>query len=818
MTVHRIGFSRLGEARVLFSTPRYQINRAIALIYTALMFGALVPPNLYAEFQAGAAKIDITPPLGVPLNGYFDRLGRGATAVHDPIWARCLYLNDGTTGVFWVTLDLCVVNRELRERVFELIPEELRGFPVILSATHNHSAQGAMIKHLIFRSVSGRFMPEVLDNTAKGIVDVIQRAYAERKRAVIGYTTFVQTDLSTNRRFPGGPTDTQVGVLRVEDPDGVPIAILANFAAHPTSVGGKDFLTISADYPGFFYAELEQRAGAGCVALFTNGAEGNQTCTNPTQAEGWDRTAAVGRILAERVYEAATKISCRELPLRVVSAEVNLPPVIAPSILPSRTVLQVLEIGDLCLTFFPGEPCVEIGLELRQRTLQRGYAAHFSIGVSNDYLLYFVPRSLYPKPIYESAMNFYGPGIEDWFYAEFGKLYSRGTPSTGETTILEPPITSWDGGMGVLFKGSPRDIGKQRALAFSEAIADAFQKRIVVPCADGSLIPKTGLWRWAPPFLDLTESALVRLAIGARQPLELLSANLFAEIEGLAESAKMPFDAVWLLQYLKELVPAGYRDELYQSPFCTMMAVIGERAGAEGIVVGRTLDDSNADTVVVSEYQPDNGKRFLLISNPWLLGGFSGMNEAGLVVCAESASDLGKPSHEGIPVHLVVRELLEKADSAEAAAALILEKNHLQGYRLLLASAPTASSSGKNRESQNVDARIIACGLVPEIQVPQDGMLLGGGKNPEATDGDTLARYERARALLNEERIVSPEEMQDILLDTQGSPSERGSICNNDTRYAVVFEPRKLRISISFRKAEGSMSAFETFSLRKGEP
>lgn len=794
----------------------FQKNRPVLLPALFFLFVSIIGVSATA-YEAGASKVDITPPLGVPLNGYLDRWGRGALQQHDPIWARCLYINDGTTGVFWVAADLCVINRELRDRILELLPEELKSMPVILSATHNHSGQGGMIKHILFRTVSGRYMPEVLEQTASGIVQAIQNAYAARKRAVIGYTTFVQTDLSTNRRFPNGPTDTQVGVIRVEDPDGGPIVILANFAAHPTSIGGDDLFTISADYPGFYYTELEQLAGNSCVAMFTNGAEGNQTCTNPTNASGWERTAAVGKILAQRVFEAAKKITCKEMPLRYAVSEPQLPPVIAEAFFPKQTSLQVLEIGDLVLTFFPGEPCVEIGLEMRRQALQRGYAAQFTVGVSNDYLLYFVPRALYPKMIYESGMNFYGPGIEDWFYREFGNLLSRGASAPAPGEFVPPAKETLEGGTYVAFAGTPQEIGRQRGSVFQDEIQRAYKELVVQPCADGRLIPDTGLWRLAPPFLDLTPSALIRLAIGVRPLLDNISPETFAELEATAEACHLPFDAVWLLQCLPQLTAAGYKEELYRSPFCTLFAVTGEKAGADGILVGRTFDAGNAHALTVNTVVPQTGRAFMIISYPWSLGGFSGMNNAGVVVSVESAPELGRPALEDTPVELVVREILERAGTLEDAASLLLEKNTIHGYRFLLA-APPQTGNNKSPASAKETARIVSCGLAPEIRLPQDGLLLGGDTSPETQDLEARSRYERAEVLLKNERILSPDEIREILLDSEGPPEGRVRICNSDTRYVVVFEPKSLRVSVSLRRDEGTMSDYKTFTLEKGKP
>ncbi|MCX7642395.1 MAG: hypothetical protein N2116_01105, partial [Armatimonadetes bacterium] len=48
-----------------------------------------------SAFQAGAAKRDVTPSLDRPvfIAGFGNN--RTATAIHDPIWVRCLTVSDG---------------------------------------------------------------------------------------------------------------------------------------------------------------------------------------------------------------------------------------------------------------------------------------------------------------------------------------------------------------------------------------------------------------------------------------------------------------------------------------------------------------------------------------------------------------------------------------------------------------------------------------------------------------------------------------------------------------------------------------------------
>lgn len=755
--------------------------------------------------EAGAARVEITPPLGTPLNGYYDRLGRGAVSVHDPVWARCLYLDDGSTRLFWVCTDLCVINRELRDRVLEMAPDVVPPEHIFLSATHTHSAQGAMIRPLLFRTVSGRFVPEVLEATASGIAEAMGTAYDARKRAALGYGTIIQNDLSVNRRVPNGPTDPQIGVIRVDDSDGNPIAVLANFAAHPTTVGDDDALAVSADYPGYFYKEIERLYGAGCVAMFANGAQGNQTCANPENKQGWARTESIGRLLAERVKSAADGIQCAEVTLHVGYATPELPPTLAKALLPSSTIVHTLEINnDLLVTFFPGEPCVEIGLELRRRALAAGYKAQFSIGLANDHILYLAPCSLYGKLYYESAMSFYGPRIDEWFYREFSKLMTRGKPAALETPTVAAKESALASGRHLLLTGTPYEIGYQRGKAFSETIRHAYVSKIVEACDRKTLIPDTGLWAWAPPFVNQTPLALPRLAIGARPLIEGLSREAHAEVEGMADGAGLPFDAVWLVQCEPTFAARGNLPDRYRSPFCTMVAAVGDRAGADDVLVGRNLDWPDDDPPIVTETRPDKGRAFLQVGFPWNVGVFTGMNDAGLVLCAERVEPHGEPSIDGAPVELVLRGVLQSCRTLEDAVAALSSLTYMRGYHVL-----AAHRSG---------ARVIEFGETVGVREPAAGLLLGVDPDSIAADETARIRYGRVRDLLRDERIVSAEEMEKVLRDCDPAQTGRARIFGEHTRHSVVFEAKSRMFRVAFRNEDGSAGNFAAIGFTESKP
>src|SRR5689334_13015284 len=63
------------------------------------------PIALAADYRAGIARIDITPPVGHAMGGYSDRKGP-ATGTHDPLYATVLVLESGDNSVALVTCDL----------------------------------------------------------------------------------------------------------------------------------------------------------------------------------------------------------------------------------------------------------------------------------------------------------------------------------------------------------------------------------------------------------------------------------------------------------------------------------------------------------------------------------------------------------------------------------------------------------------------------------------------------------------------------------------------------------------------------------------
>lgn len=759
------------------------------LVTLALMGAA---PETWA-IEAGASKVDITPPLGAPMNGYGDRLGRGATEVHDPLTARCVYLRDEDTQLFLVTTDLCIINRELRDAVLAAMPPIVPPENVIITATHNHNGTGGMVRSLLFRTISGPYRQDLVDFTAHKIVVAMEEAFENRTRATIAYGTTKQDVLTVNRQNADGPRDSQIGVIKIENADGAPIAIIGNMAAHPTTVPDADRYAISADYPGFYYAELERLAGEPCVALFLNGAEGNQRCANPEgHDDPWDRMESIGRLLAIRVKEVANRLDGDKLPIDVRSAVVDLPPTLANRWVPNDVFLQTLQIGGLLLTFFPGEPCVEIGLEMRKRALAAGYDAHFTVGLANDHLLYFVPASLYATEYYESAMSLFGPEVEDWFYTHFTALMSPESEVIATDSRISAPqdgdILTFDLG------GSPRDWGRARADAIGrERMEAAFERHIVAQVRDRSLLADMPLIDSLPAFIDATPAALPLLAIGVRAPLANVPEAFREEMTGLAARLDMPFDAVYLLQLAPSFAAMGGPGAGLSLPFCTMAAIPTEN----GPLVARTFDWVVDESMAVARYTPEVGQAYMTIGPAWSLGGFSGMNASGVVMVAERVEAFGRPSGSELPIEFILRAVIATATSADAARSALAESGLPNGYTILV--------------SDGEQAFALRPGGTTDEDVMTESPLLAIAPGTSGIGIERASRYRALSERLRNMPATTEAQLSEVFAQREGEGD--AAILNEGTRFFVVFHPRNGSAQLFSPDEEGGWNPPTHYSL-----
>jgi hypothetical protein len=253
---------------------------------------------LRADFEAGAAKIDITPPTGYAMWGYSSRKDKPCEGVRDPLLARALVLKSGDTKIALVSLDLGrAPTRDSMKRIRDKLAAN--GFnELFLVASHTH--HGPVIE--IDTWPKNAKTPYVRELEEK-LASVVQKADAARQPARYGVeSTEVTLNRNRHSKRKDAPVDRELAVLRVESLDGKIIAYAVNFAAHPT-MHPADLLQFSADYPGAMAKRVEAESGAPC--LFLQGAAGDMSPNPPVGVKGPDE---FGKKLGDTVLSLAKDI------------------------------------------------------------------------------------------------------------------------------------------------------------------------------------------------------------------------------------------------------------------------------------------------------------------------------------------------------------------------------------------------------------------------------------------------------------------------------------------------------------------------------
>ncbi len=328
-------------------------------------------PAIAGPLQVGAAAVDITPPKGCPMAGYYSY--RGAEGTHDPLWAKAVVLEKDGTTVALVALDLISTPRKIVEESRQAIEKrtQIPGTQVMISATHSHTGpilHDGSARADIFTADGAKIAKEYVAALPGQIAEAVAKAHAARRPARVSFATGIEDGLAFNRRFhmkdgsigwnpgkknpnivrPAGPTDPSVPVVLFETDEKTPqpIAIYVNFALHLDTVGGLYF---SADYPYTLARCLAAVYGEDVVTVFTAGCCGDVNHINVASdkpQKGHGEAARIGTRLAAEVLRTCEKLTPAAAgPLRVSREIVELPlaPVTSDDVAAAQRVVADLE-------------------------------------------------------------------------------------------------------------------------------------------------------------------------------------------------------------------------------------------------------------------------------------------------------------------------------------------------------------------------------------------------------------------------------------------------------------------------------------------
>ncbi len=265
------------------------------------------PATNHDRLRVGYARVDITPPVGVPLadaplGSVISGKGRFSSRLRDPLYARALHLSKGGAEATLVVGDLLLVTSRLHAAVAAragVAPER-----VLVAATHTHSGPGGYwhaagrVQRLV-----GEYQESIFERIVNGMAEAIRQARAKPSPARLSGATATVPGGSSNRRRLHGPVDPDLTLLRFETDEGAPID-LVSFGAHPVIGSERENGTISADFPGELCARLERR---GARPLFFQGAVGGLSPLFPEFPMKLDEHLALVGDVLERGYERAER-------------------------------------------------------------------------------------------------------------------------------------------------------------------------------------------------------------------------------------------------------------------------------------------------------------------------------------------------------------------------------------------------------------------------------------------------------------------------------------------------------------------------------
>jgi hypothetical protein len=451
---------------------------AVVFLVTAMAAWTAASQPAPSPLQAGLAEIEITPPIGYRMDGYFTE--RLSTGVKDPLKAKALVFQQGNTRIALVVCDVIGLPQALTAEVRARAAART-GIPaahIAVTGTHTHTGPlfaGERARLFSDRAAAAHGSdplatvnyPETL---RARLVDVIVAANADVSPASLEFVAATEDRVSFNRRYhmkdgtvvtnPGISNPNVVGAAGPVDRDlpfvliskgNQPVGSLTVFAMHLDTVGGTEY---SADYAGQLANELRREFGDKFISIFGTGTCGD---INHIDVSGRRKNDArlIGQQLAVSVLSARPRqplgapllganTATIPLPLRKVSdgqiaaARANTPKVGTtelPFLSQVETVttldlsrrgptldaeVQVFRLTpDLAIVLLPGEVFAELGLAIKRAST---FTHTLVIELSNDNPAYIPTETAFKEGSYETVNSRIAPGGGERLVAEALRL------------------------------------------------------------------------------------------------------------------------------------------------------------------------------------------------------------------------------------------------------------------------------------------------------------------------------------------------------------------------------------------------------------
>ncbi len=395
--------------------------------------------------MGNAKSMVVTPPLEMKytLGGYGARMSKPAEGIHDDIQAKALVINNGHEKFVIVTMDIVGFPPNVRPMMADRLKDSgWKPENILLLPSHSHTSLEMLAindKNQFDIPAIGIFQPELLEYVVDHLVQLIRLTDKDLVALQVGTGQISLEGLNRNRRGDEA-VDKELTVTRVDDLKGNPVAVLVNWTAHPTIMDEYD-MWVSGGWPGYLQRELEDWIGEDVVAMYYNGAEGDQSVITIKGRSHYEKAECYGRLIAQKTLDVYTNIKpASNTSFGFVSREIRLPDKIPHptfmqtggaeyqltkeniqgllnQLFPSVTYLTAMQLGELVIVGAPGEMIAELGIGIKKELKKNGINYPVIGGLANEWISYILTEDEYSQGGYETSVSFYGPG--------FGELIQR---------------------------------------------------------------------------------------------------------------------------------------------------------------------------------------------------------------------------------------------------------------------------------------------------------------------------------------------------------------------------------------------------------
>lgn len=214
---------------------------------------------------------------------------RPANGVHDDLWARTVVIDDGTTRIAIVSVDLIGMGYNHTIDIRKEIPQDLAIDYAVICNTHNHEAPDVigMWGNGIFKSgVNKKWLAFVKEQVIASVKEAASTARPARFRFAEDLTSAAHL---VNDTRPPFVVDPGLYALHAVDAEtGKTLGTVVNWGNHPETLWSKN-LMISSDFPhyvregmekGVFVNGKQVKAGLGGICVYLTGSVGGLMTTN----------------------------------------------------------------------------------------------------------------------------------------------------------------------------------------------------------------------------------------------------------------------------------------------------------------------------------------------------------------------------------------------------------------------------------------------------------------------------------------------------------------------------------------------------------